>query len=452
MADQAPLAVAFDQAMEMLGPFEDRPALAVAVSGGADSMALALLTRDWVNPHRGTVTALVVDHGLRTESAAEARLTAERLQCLDIDVRILPLMRLTHGSALAERARILRYEALAAACRDVRCLHLLLGHHAGDQAETVAMRALRGSRTDGLAAMAAVSELASVRLLRPLLCFEPAGLRRYLTDRGVPWIEDPSNRDQRALRSRLRRGLAGTSSAFLSSAVILAGRERARADVASATVLARTATIRPEGFALVVGGRLHESALSSLIRTIGGSAYPPDPDLIADLAARPRAMTLAGVRIARAGRLGQLDGDGLLILREEAAVQARVPALPDMVWDNRFRLIAEAVPAAGATIGALAGDAARFRGVSDLPALVLRTLPALRFGKVLAAVPHLGYVSTEHNLKMTVIFSPPRPASGACFYPTETSWPDEMTPQLGFGAEAGCYSSGPGKPSASVGM
>ena len=438
--------------METLGPFEDHPALAVAVSGGADSMALALLTRDWVRPRRGTMTALIVDHGLRPESAGEALVTAERLGGLDVSVRILSRMQLAHGSALAERARIMRYEALTAACRDVQSLHLLLGHHAGDQAETLAMRVLRSSRADGLAAMAAASEMPSVRLLRPLLRFEPGALRRYLTDRGVSWIEDPSNRDQRALRPRLRQGFAGTSPAILSHAVSLAGRERTRADFATATMLARMATIRPEGFALITGGRLHEAALSSLIRTIGGAPYPPDPDLIADLAARPRPMTLAGVRIARAGRLGGREGASLLIMREEAAVQAPVEARADTVWDNRFRLRADRTPPAGGTIGKLAGDAVRFRGVSDLPASVLRTLPALRFGKVLAAVPHLGYVDTEHNLKMMVIFSSPKPAAGACFRPADALWPEEVTPQLALGASFGCNSSEPGKPSASVGM
>ena len=438
--------------METLGPFEGRPALAVAVSGGADSMALALLTQDWARLRHGTVTALIVDHGLRPESAEEASLTARRLEAFGIGVRILTLTTLARGPALAERARIMRYEVLMAACRPIQSVHLLLGHHAADQAETLAMRVLRGSRTEGLAAMAAVSDMPSVRLLRPLLCFEPATLRRYLMDRGASWVEDPSNQDRRALRSRLRQGFSGTSPAILSRAAVLAGRERARADVASAARLARSAAIHPEGFALIAAGRLHEASLSSLIRTIGAAPYPPDPDLVADLAAQPRPMTLAGVRIARAGRLGRRRGGDLLIMREEAAMQAPVEALANTVWDNRFRLIADQMPPAEGFIGALGRDAAGFRGMSDLPAAILRTLPAVRVGKVLAAVPHLGYVGLEHNLKMMVIFSPPRPAAGACFRAADLSRLKELMPQTPFGAPLGCYSAGLDEPSTGVGM
>ncbi len=85
------LIAAFTMAMDRLGPFEPRPELAVAVSGGADSMAVALLARDWVRLHGGTVVALIVDHGLRAESGDEARMTCERLAGLGVGSRVLRL-------------------------------------------------------------------------------------------------------------------------------------------------------------------------------------------------------------------------------------------------------------------------------------------------------------------------------------------------------------------------
>ena len=102
----------------------------------------------------------------------------------------------------------MRYEVLAHACAEAGILHLLLGHHAADQVETLAMRVLRGSQTHGLAGMPALRETAGVRLLRPLLGVEPAALRQFLSARGVGWVEDPSNQDLRALRPRLRHALA----------------------------------------------------------------------------------------------------------------------------------------------------------------------------------------------------------------------------------------------------
>lgn len=361
----------------------------------------------------GSVLGLIVDHRLRPESAAEARLAAERLNAHGIASRVLALSGLQRGPRLAERARIARYAALTRACRDANVLHLLLGHHAGDQAETLAMRVLRETRDDGLAGMAAIVETPSLRLLRPLLTVDPATLRAFLAERAVAWVEDPSNQDRRALRSRLRQGLAGAPPPALSGAVASAGQYRARREQAAAAALARRASIRPEGYALT--GPLPAAALAGLIQAIGGAAYPPDPDHVAHLARALRPATLAGTRIAAAGR----SGPGWLVLREEAAIQPCVPASPDLVWDGRFRVRLRGVPTDIATIGQLGSDAVRFRRVSDLPAIVLRTLPALRIGKVLAAVPHLGYTSSDHDLSMTVMFAPPRPVSGAPFHPAD---------------------------------
>ena len=79
----------FDSLMEPMGPFEDAPRLAVGLSGGRDSTALALLARDWAARRGGDVLALIVDHGLRPESAAEARLVAERCRGWGVGCEIL---------------------------------------------------------------------------------------------------------------------------------------------------------------------------------------------------------------------------------------------------------------------------------------------------------------------------------------------------------------------------
>src|SRR3954447_15903494 len=163
------LEAVFAAAMDRLGPFGPTPVLTAAVSGGADSLALAVLARGWTNRRGGLLHAFVVDHGLRPESAAEAALTIERLRRLNIAARLLTLTTLTHGPAMAERARLMRYQVLSAACREAGYPHLLLGHHAADQVETVAMRVLRGSGAHALAAMAACRKADGIRLLRPLL-------------------------------------------------------------------------------------------------------------------------------------------------------------------------------------------------------------------------------------------------------------------------------------------
>src|SRR4051794_31539408 len=119
--------------MAPLGPFEPAPRIAVAVSGGADSMAAALLARDWARRRGGSVVALVVDHGLRAESAAEAAVTRARLADMGIVAHGLTLEGLARGPGLAARARLARHAALAEAAAALGVLHLMFGHHAGDQ-------------------------------------------------------------------------------------------------------------------------------------------------------------------------------------------------------------------------------------------------------------------------------------------------------------------------------
>ena len=110
-----------------------------------------------------------------------------------------------------------------------------------------------------------------------------------------------------------------------------------------------------------------------------------------------------------AGRLGP----GWLLVREEAAMAAPVPAIKGAVWDGRFRLLND-LPA-GTMIGALGADASRFRRQSTLPAAVLRTLPALRRGNSLAAVPHLLYRAEAFDVDPRLIYHPPVPLAAAAF-------------------------------------
>ena len=330
----------FSTRLDRLGPFEPRPRLAVAVSGGADSMALALLARAWAPRRRAELLALTVDHGLRPESSAEADLTLRRLAELGIAGRKLVATGLTRGPALAERARDVRYRLLLDACAEHGIAHLLLGHHRGDQVETVMMRALSASAARGLAGMPALTETRFARLLRPLLDIAPERLRALLTGLGIAWVEDPSNRDRGALRVRLREARAdpagtGEGTLAVAAAAREAGARRARLDHAVADVLARRATIRPEGYAMLTPGPIEPDALAALLRCIAGADYAPPIDRVAMLAREPRPATLGGVRILRAREAGI----GWLLIRERRAMAGPVTARQGVVWDGRFRLI-----------------------------------------------------------------------------------------------------------------
>ena len=299
-------------------------------------------------------------------------LTAERLTARGIAVRLLRATGLTRGPAMAERARAERYRLLTAACAEAGILHLLLGHHAADQAETVMIRVLRHSADRGLAAMPALAGTASLRLLRPLLTVPPEHLRRMLTRAGMPWIEDPSNRDPKALRARLR-AVRGVGTQALCVAAASAGRHRAERDRAVAAVLADRVSIRPEGFADPLprpdrAGRAGRAGADDRRRALCPGIGPN----CALLAAAPGPATLAGVRLLPAGRLGP----GWLVVRKPRRWRPRSRLAP-----VRFGTAASAsrpMPSRRR-----APQSARWVGVGELAALVR---PA-RFGAAHAARP-----------------------------------------------------------------
>ena len=139
--------------MAAFGPFEAAPHIAVGCSGGPDSMALALLADHWARSRGGGITALVVDHGMRPDSAREAQTVCAWLAEDGIDAVTLTWPGPRPASDRQAAARRARYIRMRRWCREAGVLHLLLGHHRADQAETFLLRLARGSGVDGLAAM-----------------------------------------------------------------------------------------------------------------------------------------------------------------------------------------------------------------------------------------------------------------------------------------------------------
>jgi tRNA(Ile)-lysidine synthase len=268
---------AFGRLMVPFVPFETSPVLAVAVSGGRDSLALTLLSHDWAVERGGRAVGLIVDHGLRAESAGEAALTRDTLARHGIEAAILAWSGAKPQAGLQEAARGARYRLLRDECRRRGVLHLLLAHHADDQAETVAMRAARRSGADGLAGMAALVEQPEVRLLRPLLGVSRTRLTATLLARGVQWLDDPSNVDPRFERARLRASGCPVLEGPPAGAV-----ERAVRDGTLARTTVELMEFDPEGMAAIdragfagLGPDLQARLLSRVIQAVGGQDHPP---------------------------------------------------------------------------------------------------------------------------------------------------------------------------------
>jgi len=188
--------------------FKPGAAVALALSGGPDSMALCRLLADYADAAGGPeIHALTVDHGLRPEAAAEARQVGAWVAGWPhVRHHILTRPAQNVGPArLMEAARAARYRLLADYCRKNRIIALFAAHHLDDQAETLLFRLAKGSGLDGLAAMKTVQPYnEQLSIIRPLLGIEKAQLVARCAASNIPFIADPTNENESFARPRLR--------------------------------------------------------------------------------------------------------------------------------------------------------------------------------------------------------------------------------------------------------
>lgn len=289
----------------------DRGRIALAVSGGPDSLALLLLA------HRafpGEVEAATVDHGLRSESKAEAEAVARLCAGLGVPHQILAVRVEPSGEGLQSAARAARYAALADWMDSQGLRRLLTAHHSDDQAETFLMRLNRGSGVAGLAGVRADGPVPGtdgrLRLSRPLLGWRRSELAALVAAAGVEAASDPGNSDERFDRVRIRNRLAEAPwldpAALARSAALLAEAEAALDWTAKAMFAARAeveedaVTLRPNGLPPELLRRLVQRCLVQMVP----GACPRGEKLATFIAALERggAATLCEVK----GRGGEI--------------------------------------------------------------------------------------------------------------------------------------------------
>lgn len=428
-----PTLAEFGAAIASLARFETRPFVAVAVSGGPDSLALAILADRWTRERGGQLCALTVDHRLRSESGVEIRRLQGWLSARAIRHVVLAWSGEKPKSGIQEAARVARYRLLSGWCREHGYLHLLTAHHREDQLETHLIRRRAHSGADGLAGMSAIRELGGCRLLRPLLDFPKDRLLALLDAEHQPFITDPSNRNPAFERSRFREGDSVMPAAAELPALLAEIHTRGTARVARErdgnAFLARAANLHPAGFAVLDSGVLlalprdeAQRVLSAVAATIGGALYPARRERIARLrdvlgAAARRGHTLGGCRFIR-------WRERVLVMRElaRASEPTRLAPGESIFWDRRFHVTLPPEGATRLTIGylGLAGvtqlnrlSAQGWR--SRLPRLLFPILPAVWDDNGIAAVPHLGYRSESAGVLPRFIFRPVNPLTQAGF-------------------------------------
>jgi len=182
--------------------------IAVAVSGGADSLGLAILLSGWIKGKNIKLHALTVDHDLRVESSIEAKLVAKILKPFGLTHKILKWEGKKPTTKIQEAARNARYALMTEYCLTHKINFLCVAHHGQDQMETILFRLAKGTGLDGASGMRSVQTFENgLTLLRPLLSVSHQDLCNTCIEHGVQWIEDPSNVNNKYARIRIRQVL-----------------------------------------------------------------------------------------------------------------------------------------------------------------------------------------------------------------------------------------------------
>ncbi|MGL4427227.1 MAG: tRNA lysidine(34) synthetase TilS [Alphaproteobacteria bacterium] len=372
----------------------DEQRVAVAVSGGSDSLALLVLLKAWAEAKAKSLVALIVDHRLRLQSSQEALQVLEWVEQLGIQGKILIWEGRKPLGGIQAKAREKRYELLATYCWKHGIRSLFLAHHQDDQLETFLLRQEKQSQPYGLACMSAVSQRLGIRLVRPLLSFPKGRLLATLKKEGIPWVEDPSNQEMRFSRVRMRHHLATFSAEqkqeLLSEIQAFAINRHALENQVAACVQ-QGLQVFPQGYASLqldvfknFSPEVQSLVLKKILQACGGQKHffkQQQMDLWID--------KILGGGLKQVRTLGGcclVEREGLMwFYRELALVQSPCLLSPEedgtisYIWDRRFYVeLKTTTPLQLSYLGGAGVRALESEKLSCLEKRALASMPSLR--------------------------------------------------------------------------
>lgn len=308
--------------------------LALAVSGGSDSLALLLLTHDWAVRARRNLRIFTVDHGLRPEARREAESVAALARDLGHTHQILSW---ANPKRTQSAARAARYRLICDAMRTAGEHCLLVGHTLDDVVETALIRRRRGVRGTSIAGPTIAApapvwpEGRGITVLRPLIKTRRSALQSHLRRHGHTWVEDPSNHSLAYERIRVRTflhrhpGLREISTQFVRKLQ----HQRAVEDQELGRILDRV-HVQSDGTIDTAGIDVPERALSLLARCASGSAAEPRAGSVRSLMSTLRN---PGMRQTLGGAWFQRTPNGFLVGRDPGATPH---CAEHGIFDGRF--------------------------------------------------------------------------------------------------------------------
>ena len=377
--------------------------IGVGISGGADSLCLAVLLKDWSKKNGHKIVALTVNHNLRSEAAQEAEWVARQMKQLNIEHHILTYTGSKPKTRIEEKAREIRYHLLQEFCHQNNIQYICLAHHSNDQSETFFARLARGSGIDGLCAIHPISKRENLTLLRPLLHVDKTEILETLASKNLTWVEDPMNQDDIFERVRWRKQLTTLwKTGLTQSGILLTTKRLQRAKEAlnfyTDLFFKTHVQIDERGFAKISKKAFLDLPLEIRLRVltktldiIGQSETPLSMESLesALMDLKPR-FTLAHCHI--------ITSRGYIFVAKEYArqePQKNIPAKKWIRWD-RFRIWCDrpAIVHAGATK----------KTHKNIPYLVQQSFPIVEAKKTLEKNPKLDYNLNTSHMKTKIEF------------------------------------------------
>lgn len=369
--------------------------IAVAVSGGLDSMALVFLLKESFK--NLDITALIVDHKFRNNSTDEARKVSRILEENQIKNYILTADQEISEANIENNLRETRYGLLNKFCLENKIEYLFVGHHKQDIAENFLIRLFRGSGIDGLASLDYVTEFKDIKITRPLLDFKKEDLRKYLEKKDIQWVEDETNKQDKYLRNKIRNFLESLDDKdLINNRVSLASKSilnnKKIVEKYLKEKLPDILSFNEVGYFLLNIKNFCELSeeearkyLSLSLMEVSGNHYKPRLNKLENLYEwilsdkEHKARSFYGCIVEK------YDNKHLIIYREKAAISEE-----GEVWDNRFRIQINQ----DYEITTL--DAREFNELKvdyNIRKEVIYTLPVFKKDKKILAIPHLNYYS-----------------------------------------------------------
>jgi tRNA(Ile)-lysidine synthase len=216
---------------EVFDKFSIKNHIAVAISGGSDSLALVIACDNYCKNHNIKLSALTIDHKFRINSSIEAKKLHNFLSEKNIDHHIVEIdLADVPSKNIEANLRDIRYKLLLEFCHKNNIEYLFLGHHLGDIAENFLIRLFRGSGLDGLSPIQELIEINQIKIIRPFLNINKNLLQQFLQSQQIQWFEDETNQDDKFLRNKIRNFLASfPSSELIKKRIVSASKEIALA-------------------------------------------------------------------------------------------------------------------------------------------------------------------------------------------------------------------------------